>query len=329
MNINNHHIFGSDVSWYQDINLTPQKIDFVKMKEYGASFVIIKVGQDTYADEDFQDNWKNAKSAGLPRGAYYFGDKDSSGKSQAQRFWALIKDDIPEGPAFVDFEKGSWLNWNELYNFIAEFQRLSNFPNEKIGIYTGYYFWLANVPSTARPWFGKYLLWEAWYTENPEEVLIPSPWKELLIWQSGTPAIGHDMGVESIEIDYDIFNGDADKFEQYFGKEPHIPPTGENMILYYADLKSGLTSNVRSGAGLSAPITGQLTGPLTISITSEKTALDGYDWYTISSPSIGWIALTTSYSNFRPANPPPTSPTAQATVVFPDGTTWSGTITKQ
>lgn len=327
MNLSNHGIFGFDVSWYQDINSTPQKIDFKKMKDYGASFVIIKVGQFIYADEDFRDNWKNAKEAGLPRGAYFFGDKDASGKSQAQKFWNLIKDDLPEGPVFVDFENGSWTDWNELYNFLVEFQTLSKFPNEKIGIYTGYYWWREHVPALKAQWFGKFLLWEAWYTDIPEEVLIPFPWTELLLWQSGTPAIGSEVGVESKEVDYDVFNGDEDKFKSFFGQNPNTPPEEPMVILYYADLKAGLTSNVRSTPGLNNTPIGQLTGPVTISIVSEKTTMDGYDWYQISYPSNGWIALTTSYTNLRPAGT--ASATAKAVVTFPDGTVWSGTLTKQ
>lgn len=296
---------GFDVSFYQDNDETPQGIDFHKMKEYGASFVIIKAGQYTYKDEDFDYNWKHSKEAGIPRSAYWFGDKDSSGKSQAQLFWDIVKNDPPEGMLFIDYEDGSWTDWNQLYNFITELQRLSGYPNSKIGIYTGYYYWFDHSPfsNTVRDWFKKYSLWLASYTTKPEYVKVPAPWVECLIWQDYTPAIGGIVGVESKEVDHNLFNGDEDKFRFYLGGTPIAPPDGgeEMTALYYADLKAGYESNVRPLPDLQSGLVQVITGPITVSIISEKTTEDGYDWYKINYPATGWIAMTTSYTNFRKA----------------------------
>lgn len=300
MDFQNNGIFGFDVAFYEDAPDTPQGIDFVKMKNYGASFVGIKVGQDYYSDPTFSTNWTNAKLAGLPRLGYWFGDYDSSGQSQALKFWNLIKNDLGEGPLFVDYEDRSWTNWNELYNFISEFQSLSGLPNNRIGIYTGGY-WLDHRPtnSTQLNWFSQFPLWLAWYTSNAANVVVPAPWTQCLLWQDGTPSIGLDVGVESREVDHNIFNGDANKFSSIFRA---VPPTGDTMILYYADLKSGLNSNVRNTAN--GTLKTYITGPVTVNIISEKTVAGGFDWYEISSPVSGFIALTGSYENFRPATPP-------------------------
>ena len=153
-------IFGLDVSWYQDDNNTPQGIDFERMKEVGTSFVIPKAGQLNYSDEDFRTNWEGAKRAGIPRGSYWFCDDSSNGVSQARKYWSLIKDDTGEGIHAADYENGSWTDWNQLYNFISEFQQLSGFPNERIAIYTGYYYWREFSPRLTYQleWFGKYKL---------------------------------------------------------------------------------------------------------------------------------------------------------------------------
>lgn len=316
MNINNTGIFGFDVSFYQDDNGTPQQIDFYKMKEYGASFVVIKAGQDTYQDPDFQYNWREAKRAGLPRSSYWFGDKDADADAQARKYWSLIRDDPGEGFLIVDFEHGSWTDWHQLYDFLAELKRLTGLPSSRIGIYTGYYFWLQYGPKTqeALEWFGQFLLWLAWYADDPLEVRVPEPWSDIIppvdpiLWQKGTPAIGHEAGVESIEIDYNVFNGDADKFALVFNATPTTPPTGGDVtVLYYADLKPGLVSNVRTSPTQSAPIAVQIAGPITVSIVSEKTVAEGYNWYQINYPANGWIALTSSYTNFRPV-PAPDAP---------------------
>lgn len=326
MNFEDFGIFGFDVSFYQDINTTPQKINFVKMKNYGASFVVIKVGQDTYADEDFEDNWRNAKEAGLPRSAYWFCDKDSTGKSQAARFWNLIKDDQPEGMLFADYEQGSWTDWNQLYYFLQTLQQLSGYPSNRIGIYTGNGYWPDHSPYSwnSLNWFKQFPLWIASYTSSPITVDIPLPWTECLIWQTGTPPIGVQAGAESKEIDHNKFNGDPNKFKLFMGGEPYTPPEGGTVILYYADLKAGYTSNVRNGPGLGYSVKTTLTGPLTVRITSEKTTADGYDWYQIDSPTSGYIALTSSYTSFRPADTTPTQPypvKADINIVMSDGTT--------
>jgi GH25 family lysozyme M1 (1,4-beta-N-acetylmuramidase) len=329
MNFNDYGIYGYDVSFYQDIDTTPKKIDFQMMKDSGASFVVIRAGQDTYTDEDFVDNWRNAKGI-LPRSAYWFGDKDSSGKSQANRFWNLVKDDQPEGMLFVDYEGGSWTDWNELYNFLVELQRLSNYPDEKIGIYTAFYYWVDNSPSDleSKNWFKKYPLWLAWYAYIPSIVKIPSPWTEVLIWQDGIKTNGLEVGVESREIDHDKFNGDSTKFELFMGGTPTVPPNGGNVeALYYADLKAGYTSNVRTGPSTSYPIKEPILGPLTVTIVSEKTVADGYDWYQISLPITGFIALTTSYTDFRPATANPDL--IEVTLKYPDGTIYKGMVSKQ
>lgn len=331
MNFEDFGIFGFDVSFYQDINATPQKIDFAKMKAYGASFAVIKAGQFNYADEDFGDNWVNCKKAGLPRSSYWFCDKDDSGTAQARRYWSLMKYDQPEGMLFADYETGSWIDWKQLADFVKTLQDLSGYPSQRIGIYTGYYYWLDHSPANlaSRNWFKQFPLWLASYSSTPSIVKVPTPWTECLIWQDGTPAIGWQVGAESREIDHNRFNGDPNKFKQFMGGVPVTPPTGEDMtVLYYADLKPGYISNVRNGAGLSYSTKTTITGPLTVDIVSQKVVADGYDWYQIQSPTTGWIALTSSYTNFRAATPPATG-TAKATIEMPDGTIWKGELTKQ
>lgn len=319
MNIDDNGIFGFDVSIYQDNNYTPQQIDFVKMREYGASFVVIKAGQGNYADPDFAYNWSEAKKAGLPRSSYFFLDKDFDAREQARKYWSLIKNDMGEGFLFVDFETGSG-DWDTLYNFLQELKTLSGLPSSRIGIYTGYYYWIDNGPTldASIAWFKQFVLWLSWYTDYPAIVKIPPPWDEslLVLWQKGTPAIGIEAGVESKEIDYNVFNGDAEKFKLIFNSIPvEPPPTGEEVILYYADLKANYNSNVRTVPSLSGAVVSVLTGPLTVSIVSEATQADGYNWYKISSPVTGYIALTTSYTNFRPA-PPVNAPTLLYTIEF-------------
>ena len=246
MNFDYKGIMGFDISRWQDDPTTPVKNNFEKMKSYGASFCISKAGQYNFKDINFSDNWKGTKEGGLARGSYWFCDKRSSGKQQAQLYWSILQGNGYENEmCFADYESGAWDSWKELYNFIFEFQRISQLPFEKIGIYTAYYFWMEHMPfwSYQRDFFHQYPLWLAYYTNDVSFVKVPSPWKEsdVLIWQSGTPSIGHEVGVESKEIDYNEFQGDENKFEKYFGKTIDIPPVVEpsqpdmELILRYGD----------------------------------------------------------------------------------------------
>jgi hypothetical protein len=70
---------------------------------------------------------------------------------------------------------------------------------------------------------------------------------------------------------------------------------------------------------------------LTVTIVSEKTVADGYEWYQINLPITGFIALTTSYVNFRPATvTPPTNPDLiEVTLKYPNGDIYKGMVSKQ
>lgn len=242
MNFDYQGIKGFDISRHQDNPLTPKKTDFSKMVDYGASFVIMKAGQLNWEDRDFSYNWNGVKSVGLSRSSYWFCDKADSGKKQAQKYFDILLDNGYNGEiCFADYESGAWSNQDELYNFIVELQRISGLPNEKVGIYTAYYWWLEHVKTVfQREWYAQYPLWLANYIPDPfsndySAIKTPSAWKdsEVLILQKGTPSIGLEVGVESKEIDYNEFNGGVEKYKQYFDTSPIIIPEPEKITFPY------------------------------------------------------------------------------------------------
>lgn len=250
MQFDSQGFIGFDVSKWQDANTTLQQIDFVKMKQdCNARFVIIKAGQYDWMDEDFVYNWNASGNAGLPRAAYWFCDKARGGKAQAVSFYEILLSVGWDGePVVADYEGGSWTDWNELYNFLVEIQKLTQLPDHKIWIYTGYYYWVANSPTnqTSLDWFGRFPLWIAWYTNDPAVVKIPAPWDTAFLWQKGTPAIGKQCGAESEEIDLDELNGGQDKLDYYFGGGGTTPPDTGGTMNGIAKEKLGKTSTVRT-----------------------------------------------------------------------------------
>jgi hypothetical protein len=233
-----------DVSFYQVIRrdqyghlLPPEQqraIDFELMKNRaGAKAVVIRAGQDTYADSEFKVSWENAKIAQLPRVSYWFCDKDSSPESQARFYWNLLKNDPGEGFICGDVETGGWTDGDSYYRFFNELQQVSGYPDHKIFLYTGYYFFTGNIKWASiaqRRWFTKFPLWIAAYIDliYASLVKVPGGWDEIpTIWQQGTPVEGYFAGVWSQEIDKNYWNKKSPiTFEQTFGTVPTVvePP---------------------------------------------------------------------------------------------------------
>lgn len=252
MQFDYHGIWGTDVSTYQDSPSIPGHINFQKMKDAGASFVILKAGQGNWIDQDFLTGWSNSKGI-LPRHPYWYYDNLYEPKSQANLLWNVIKDDAQDIMVWLDLEDrllGQYAGWKKWYDWIQEFKRISGFPEERIGIYTNFYYWIENLRLATLPelnYFSRHPLWLASYPPDPfhppyEDIFVPPPWTSPLILQSGTPSIGIDLGVESKEIDYNQFNGDEEKFKQYFK-----PTTGEpTPMTDYTELKPNVDGEYRS-----------------------------------------------------------------------------------
>lgn len=98
-------IRGIDVSHWQGT------IDWTKVKAAGIRFAIIKAGgsdADCYTDSKWEINYKGAKAAGIPVGAYYFVGKNcvtaATGKADAERFLQILKGKQLEYPVYMDNE---------------------------------------------------------------------------------------------------------------------------------------------------------------------------------------------------------------------------------
>lgn len=256
--MNYQGIFGYDVSRWQG------SIDFAKMRNSGARFVIIKAGQGNWIDPRFDENWRNAKGV-LPRSTYWYFDNRYPPKEQARKYFEIISKDL-EGICWLDLEDrqtGIYSGFRNWYDFIEELK--SVYPGVRVGIYSGFYYMvemLSYATSAQKQYFAQFPLWQAWYFNDPfhplyNTIMTPLPWLEYDILQSGTPAVGHDAGVESLEIDYNQFNGDEAKFTRMFGGAPVLPPvetgetgeTGETMTLYKGTVTATVTLQIRNGPG--------------------------------------------------------------------------------
>lgn len=210
----------ADVSFWQGV------IDFVKMKSAGISGVIIRAGQNTWADPRFKENWTKARSAGLPRGSYWFYDSRVDPGRQAELWWSLIQEDPGELVHVADFEEsygGAFNKPSHFKAFLQRFQQLSGLPDDRIAIYSNYYWWIERVGND--PWFRRYSFWLASYGPA-SSARIPEPWntEDLLFWQYTPSGHGPTFGVSSQEIDLNWFCCDEYAWRARFPLASNPPP---------------------------------------------------------------------------------------------------------
>lgn len=334
-----------DVSKYQGL------INFIIMLQQGVDGVIVKCGQGMAQDPYFLTNFLRAKNAGMPRGSYWFYDSRVDPKVQAANWWNWIKADPGELMHFLDLEEsygGDYRGWKNWKVFLLEFMRLSRWPASKIGIYTGYFYWIANSPVVTADlnWFAQFDLWLAWYTTNPANVLIPKPWTKLILWQYGTNGVdgktpnGERYGAESLEIDENQFNGDEEAYRHYFGlgqvSQPETPQPATGGAMITGTVKS--TLNIRLGKG------GVVTGEYLYANDTIEASEHDYQWLHLSKITHAGISVDVSANNWwasagstqqyigweevtAPPTEPPVEPPAdnkkpvKALMYYPDGTT--------
>ena len=245
MQFNNYGVKGADVSFHQDDNNTPQRIDFTKMKEQGASFVFIRGGQNLWVDPDFEYNWKAAKSAGLPRGVYWFYDSRANPEAQADKLYSVIKDDLPEIGIVLDLEEnygGAYPGYKNWKLFLNKIKTLA--PSAEIIIYSSLGYISGKMPLAEYPYFAKFPLWLAYYTDNPNNAVVPLPWTSALFWQWGTPPWGKQWGCESIEIDMNLFNGTQEEFNKRYGLQT-MPGNQDGGSMIYQGTIITTSLNIR------------------------------------------------------------------------------------
>jgi len=170
---------GIDVSKWQ------QTIDFRKVKEAGATFVMMRIGvQKTVKgeleiDEYYYQNIKNAKEAGLKVGVYLYSIATSREESIEHAKWVLEKLDGTELELPIVFDWESWSRWNGLELSFHDINEIADAFIETINdngyegmLYSSKYYleriwtnkkehpvWLAHYTSTT-DYAGEYMMWQ-------------------------------------------------------------------------------------------------------------------------------------------------------------------------
>ena len=170
---------GIDVSKWQG------DIDFNKVKEAGATFVMIRMGVqkevkgDLFLDEYFKDNLKKAKDAGLKVGIYLYSIATSSSEATEQANWVLKNLDGENLDLPIVFDWESWSKWN---SFKISFHEINS-------IASNYMSTIKNGGYDAMLYSSKFYLEDIWTNKLNYPVWLAHYTKETsyegdyLIWQ--------------------------------------------------------------------------------------------------------------------------------------------------
>jgi len=242
---------GTDISRWQDAESPPKGVNFTEMSNGGAEYTIFKAGQADWVDYRFNDYVRDSNGI-LPRGAYWYYDNFYKPAKQAEVFSNAVRNANLELPIWCDYEsriEGPYGSWKHVLTFMTEVERL--LPEVRIGIYTGYYYWLERVPEEAFNYFKDYPLWLAWYTENEEDVWIPQPWsdidgvnQDMTLWQFTSHGDGTKFGVNTLNIDLNNYYGTSAEWNEFTSGfyDEVVPPIDPPVKVFTGKTLYGLNA---------------------------------------------------------------------------------------
>lgn len=195
---------GLDLSHYQ----TRAKIDWKKLKAK-MSFVFIKATEGAhYDDPTFSANWRSARAAGIPRGAYHYFRPGESVQSQVDNFIDTVKQlELGDLPPVLDVENPK--RWDGLSAkqsadmVVAWLTEVEKRLGMKPIIYASYFF-IGDVLGSD-PRLANWPLWMARYRTRNEA--SPKPFKHWTFWQF--TETGTASGIVG-PVDLDVFDGTQD-----------------------------------------------------------------------------------------------------------------------
>lgn len=194
-----YEIHGIDISHHQGA------IDWDKLRNNGmigkwpVRFVMIKATEGaSNLDENFNDNFYQAREYGFIRGAYHFWSTRSTGRSQAEYFLKQVKLEDGDLPPVLDVEhKAKDQSPEEFKKSVLTWLRLVEREyGVKPIIYTYYKFKTAYLSDSV---FDQYPYWIAHY--YVDKVEYKGKWK---FWQHTD--CGKLPGIKGY-VDFNIYNG--------------------------------------------------------------------------------------------------------------------------
>ena len=199
---------GVDVSRYQG------RIDWYAVKDDGVAFAFIKATEGgDLTDPTFARNWRNAKRAGVVRGAYHFYRPGTDPARQARHFLRTVRLGPNDLPPVLDVEVHGGVGSARLRRGVRTWLRIVEEETGKRPIvYTN--------PGFARRLkgggFRRHALWIAHYRRTSPRV--PSEWGRWTFWQYTTRGRVDGIGRR---VDVNRFRGTRAQFLRFVEADGH------------------------------------------------------------------------------------------------------------
>ncbi|WP_167852189.1 glycoside hydrolase family 25 protein [Hymenobacter elongatus] len=206
--LDGYTVHGIDVSSYQGT------INWKTVAEHRVRFAFIKASEGiTLRDQRFRRNWKEARAAGIYRGAYHYFQPNYDGAVQATLFVRTVPLSSGDLPPVLDVEAPEFHDVAQMRRGITTWLRLvERHYGVRPILYSNYGFYKRYLAGH----FDDYPLWLAHY-EVDSPVLPRDKW---IIWQHSDEA--YVPGIRGT-VDFNVFQGN---FESLLALR--IPETGKN-----------------------------------------------------------------------------------------------------
>ena len=190
---------GIDISKYQG------NIAWKQVKDSGIDFAIIKAGGSDdgfYTDPTYEANYKNAKTVGMPVGAYYivgpYCVSKEDGIADAKRFLKMLEGKTFEYPVYIDLELTSPTTKTGTTDAVIAFCKTMEAAGYFCGIYASDISGFKDRLELSR--LKTRALWVASYGSMPKYV------SSYGIWQKSStgrvPGIVGDVDLDECYVDY-------------------------------------------------------------------------------------------------------------------------------
>ncbi len=167
------------------------------------SFAFTKATEGSWMEAPrFDDNWENAREAGIIRGAYHFFLPNVSPKDQASRFVKTVRLRSGDLPPVVDVEETKGMNKAQIQRYTKEFLTLiEKFYKVRPILYTNKDFYKRFFADNED--FKGYRFWIAHYYVTDFDMPGEQKWH---FWQHSDR--GNVNGINEM-VDFNVFNGDS------------------------------------------------------------------------------------------------------------------------
>lgn len=194
----NGKVRGLDISHYQG-DIDWNKLRNAQIQGAPVSFVFVKATEGTSIwDENFNQNFYNAKKNDIVRGAYHYFSPSTSGKAQAKHFCKIVQLDVHDLPPVLDVEELGDCTPAQLQHEVLQWMDCveKHYSVTPI-LYTGYKFRTSYLNT---PNFDRYPYWIAHYYVDSLEYK-----GEWTFWQHTD--VGKVDGIKG-DVDINVFKGD-------------------------------------------------------------------------------------------------------------------------